>query len=214
MSKEKELTEAIDILDAFILAFPETEKIVTQTLFSVTGEDALHHVQKRKTVRWSKARNMQLVDGLEWQKVDRSLDTMLIWLCKECKKPKEKQDKQLLKERGRTAYLAFSIMGNAKYSPIRTFQYGLAHFLAKIRATGTPEERKVCSKMRCGEVQWAICHILYPYANKRSNFMKQLQVMEKALQMAEEQKQQELVEKIKKTLTIIKKLKFPKSSSN
>lgn len=210
---ETELTEAIDILDAFILTFPETEALVTQTLFSVTSREELHNVQKRKPVRWSKARNLQLVDGLEWQQVDRSLDTMLIWLCKECKKPKEKQDKQLLKKRGRTAYLAFSIMGNANYSPIRTFQYGLVHFLAKIRATGTQEERKVCSKMRCGEVQWAICHILYPYANKRSNFMKQLQVMKKALQMAEEQNQQELVEKIKKTLAIIYKLNFPKTAT-
>lgn len=211
---ETELTEAIAILDAFVLSFPETEALVTQTLFSITKEDSLHNVQKRKPVRWSKARNLQLVDGLEWQQVDRSLDTMLIWLCKECKKPKEKQDKQLLKERGRTAYLAFSIMGNANYSPIRTFQYGLAHFLAKIRATGTKREREVCKKMSCGEVYWANSHILYPYANKRSNFMKQLQVMKKALQMAEEQNQQELVEKIKKTLATIYKLKFPKSSSN
>lgn len=211
---ENNLSEAIDTLEAFVLSFPETEAIVIQTLFSVTSAEGLHNVQKRKAIRWSKAQNLQLVDGLEWQKVDRCLDTMLIWLCKECKKPKEKQDKQLLKERGRTAYLAFSIMGNANYSPIRTFQYGLAHFLAKIRATGTPEERKVCSKMSCGEVYWANSHILYPYANKRSNFMKQLQVMKKALQMAEEQNQQELVEKIKKTLATIYQLKFPKTATS
>ena len=204
---ENNLSEAIAILEAFIASFPETEAIVKHTLFNVTSKDYLHNVKKRKPIAWSKARNRSFVNDEEWLRVDRALDTLLIWLFKECKKPKEKRNEKLLKERGRIAYLAFSIMGASQYSPIRTYQYALAHFMAKIRATGTREQRSLCENMKSGEVKWAICDILYPYANKRSNIKRQVEIMESALKSAEAQNQQILVEKIRKTLEIVRTMK-------
>lgn len=197
------LEEAMMILEQFLWSFPDSDKILGVSLFMRA------HPEKKPRVNWSKARNMRLMEGLEWQTVDRALDVLLEWLHTECMKPKEQRDAALMKERGKMAYHAFTIMGHTNYSPIRTFQYGLAHFMAYIRVAGSQEEKKVCSKIRCGAVKWAICDILYPYARKNSNLMHQLQVMEDGMKQAHEMNQAEMEEKIKRIFRKILELKFP-----
>lgn len=195
---------ALDYLSLFVGSFPDTEHIVSETLFSDSEES--FSANKKKSIRWNKAKNLQLVEGLEWQQVDIALDAVMVW-CYEERQKKGEADEKLLKERGRILYYAFSIMGHTHYSPIRTFQYGLAHFMAMVRHNGTQAERKACSFLRCNKVKWAISDILYPYANKRSNLKKQIKVMQTALKMAEDAKDENLVAKIKKTFDAISQMK-------
>lgn len=195
---------AMYYLAEFVRTFPDTKSIVEQTLFDVKmGDDA----PKKKSIRWNKAKNLQLANSEEWQCVDIALDAVMAWCYEERMKPKEERDEKALKARGRILYYAFSIMGHTLYSPIRTFQYGLAHFMAMVRHNGTQAERKACSFLRCNKVKWGICDILYPYASKRSNLKKQIKVMQTALKMAEDAKDENLVAKIKKTFDAISQMK-------
>ena len=220
----KEPDLAMYYLEQFVREFPDTKSIVEHTLFNVKTRpkfsDEIPPLPKvtdfdnvtspkppaKKSIRWNKAKNLQLANSEEWQCVDIALDAVMSW-CYEERQKKEEADVQLLNKRGRILYYAFSIMGHTHYSPIRTFQYGLAHFMAMVRRNGTQAERKACSFLRCNKVKWGICDILYPYASKRSNLKKQIKVMQTALKMAEEAKDENLVVKIKKTFDAISEMK-------
>lgn len=207
---------AMYYLEQFVREFPDTKSIVEHTLFKCDAPDFSTPIDldnpspkppAKKSIRWNKAKNLQLANSEEWQCVDIALDAVMAWCYEERMKPKEERDEKALKARGRILYYAFSIMGHTLYSPIRTFQYGLAHFMAMVRHNGTQAERKACSFLRCNKVKWAICDILYPYANKRSNLKKQIKVMQTALKMAEDAKDENLVAKIKKTFDAISQMK-------